>query len=190
MFMTSCTSSKISNQPGQAGFTLVEIIVTMAIMVMLATATYLSIHSLSADQSITNAQNVVRAALVLARNNANTGHKCCSTDTVPSGYGVYWTNGGTEFSMYADLDGSNDYNSGDEIISTSNLESSVDFMNCDGTATASTGTCDVLFTAGNSSSIYLNGTPLSANATIVVDYSPTPTDIGQITVYYPTAVIE
>lgn len=184
--MTSSTSSK----SGQAGFTLVEIIVTMAIMVMLATATYLSIHSLSADQSITNAQNVVRAVLVLARNNANTGHKCCSTDKVPFGYGVYWTIGGTEFSMYADLDDSQSYNSGDEIISTSNVESNVDFFSCnDGTTTTTVGTCDVLFTTGNSSSIYLNGTVLSANATIMVDYSPTG-QTGQITVYNGTAVIE
>ena len=159
--MTSCGSKY-----AVAGFSLVEIIITVAIIGMLAAAAGLNYLNQDPDGIAQRTVSQMRSTVNLARSYAVTGRECCG-GTVPNGYGVYLELDGTpdrEYTLYADTDGDFQYTaSGDEVIQTGVLTTDVSFSQCELGASIITapGSCDVLFTRVDFERlVYYNGVQL------------------------------
>lgn len=145
------------------GFTLVEVAVSAAIIIVLVTIIIIQVRTLSPQQAINAGAETARSVFVLARSNAFNGRLCCS-DQLPAGYGVVATLDGhpdNVLSLYADLDDDHVYSSTDEIITRITLPTNVDVTRCyDTTVSVTAGTCDLSFaTTGNTVSYFDGSTP-------------------------------
>lgn len=130
--------SSTSNHTALRGFTLVEILIVVAITATLAAISIAQINNriLAPDATVdTSGLNLI-STISLARSYAFSGHICCGQTAPPTGYGIYIplessiTN--TTYFLYADYDGDLQYTpSGtDEIIETRYLEQQVRFTSC------------------------------------------------------------
>lgn len=142
------------------GFSIVEVVVTASIIVVLATLIIIQIRNLSPKQALDTAQDDARSLFVLARTYALNGQLCCGAQS-PAGYGLVTTIDGhpdNTVNMYADLDGDQQYSTGDTILQTITLTTNIDLTQCaDATVTVTSGTCDILFSTAGDNKWYFNG---------------------------------
>lgn len=166
----------MTHSTGNAGFTVIEVVVVALVISIVALIGITQIRSLSPTQSLENGIDDVRSALVLARSYTQTGHVCCS-DQLPNGYGIAFTIDGApdrEASLYADLDSSNSYAAGgsDIVLNTVTLPDGVHFTQCqDSTTTVTSGTCDILFQGSGIANLYSNTVAENSAITVTLEHT-------------------
>lgn len=144
------------------GFTLVEMIVVVGVIGILATIIVIQFNGTNKNFALNNAQSIVRSDLRRVMTLATTGKTCCTTSTVPEGYGIIFTPGSTTYTIYADVDGDHRYtaSSSDEEIDSidllnDELLTAVMIQTCSPSETAG-GPCDLLVTVPTGT-MYANG---------------------------------
>ncbi len=150
------------------GFTLVELVVTFAILVVISVGVIIQFQTLSPTQSLENASDIFRSTFVDTRTNAVANQKCCS-DVTPSGYGLTMTlDGSPDYTViaFADLDGDHLYTAADTILNTVILPDTVDITECSTpTTSVTTGSCTIVLETGSNGGIYYNGVTASETMT-------------------------
>jgi type II secretory pathway pseudopilin PulG len=117
----------------EMGFTLAEIMTTMVMMVVLATIVFVNYKSSQKQLALQRATNRLAQDIRRAENMAGTEWGNCNKNggyhhDYKYGYGLFFPNqsGGNSYNIFADCDGNNHYNSGnDEIVEQINIESGI-----------------------------------------------------------------
>ncbi len=153
------------------GFSIVELLVTCAILVMIATGVVMQLRNLSPNQSLENASDVLRSTIVDLRTAGMTAQQCCGNIT-PDGYGISIPVGGAQNNtiyFFADLDNDQLYSTGDQLLSTTILQDHITITNCHTpTVTTSTGTCTLLLATTSSGTIHYNGSEATETMTFAL----------------------
>lgn len=174
------------------GFTIVELIVSCAILVMIAVGVVLQFRNLSPTQALENGMDVLRSTLVDLRTAGMTAQQCCG-GTTPAGYGISIAVGGTENNTilyFADIDGDYLYTASDTLLRTTILQDNITINNCStATVTTSTGNCTIVLSTAHDGTIYYNGAVASENITFALADVDATTS-GQLNVYPMGFVIE
>ncbi|MBI2415651.1 MAG: prepilin-type N-terminal cleavage/methylation domain-containing protein [Candidatus Kerfeldbacteria bacterium] len=188
-----------------SGFTIVEVLVTAAIIAILATITSLQTGRRDPGGYVHESKELLRSTTELARTYAMTGHLCCNNSYPPDGYGVFWTMDGApdqSYMLYADLDNNQRYDSDgvDQVITNHSLDDVVNFTSCSDGATTITpnasppNTCDIHFSFGQENQayhVYWNGIGTGiATLEATVQHQSATTETDTMTVFTKTFLIE
>lgn len=179
------------------GFTLVELVVTFAIIIVITIGVIIQFRQQSPNQTLENATDTYRSLFVEMRTNALTSKLCCGISTLPSGYGVTVVLDGAPDNTiiaFADWDADDTYNSSfDTVLSTTILQDDVSLTSCDdGTTKVTTGTggtCTVVMRTGGFNGFYYNGTQITATLTLEFT-EPDAGTTSQLAIYPMTYLIE
>jgi prepilin-type N-terminal cleavage/methylation domain-containing protein len=146
----------------QSGFTLVEMIVVVAIIGLLSTLIVLQFSDTNSSFALDNGEGIVRSDIRRVLTLATSGATCCTDSATPEGYGIVFEPSLTSYTMYAEGDGDQIYSTSgaDEIIQNVDLEDD-ELINNVVTQTCSPadtpgGPCD-LFIEVPAGTIYTNG---------------------------------
>lgn len=182
-----------SNSPARrAGFTLIEVVITVSIVAMIASISILHLRNTPPEDAVQQAIDSYHSIVELGRTYARTGEQCCGTSTPVYGYGVVFqlTSGGdnTLYTLYADLNNDHVFSTGDKVQNANSLPGRVKFENCsdDAQTVSVTGTCDILLSSDPKNTAYFNGSPLQGNYHTVIQ-STQDTLITQELVLYETS---
>lgn len=174
------------------GFTLVELVVTFAILIVISLGVIVQFQNLSPTQTIENASDVFRTTFVDMRTEVVANQMCCGGIT-PSGYGLLITLDGSPDNTiirFADTDGDHLYTLADTIVNTVVLPDRVDITECSTPTTSVTsGSCTLVLETSTDGSIYYNGTQASETMTFEVTENRTGTS-AVLNVYPQGFVIE
>ena len=186
------TSSNYPTKSGlAAGFTLVELMVTLAILMVITVGVIIQFQTLSPNQTLENASDIFRSTFVDMRTGVVAHQKCCG-DIIPDGYGLIITLDGkpdNTILLFADLDGDHVYtSSSDQLISTTVLPDNVDITECSTpTSSVTAGICTVVLTTGSASSLYYTGS--AASETITFTLTEARTSSTETLNIYPTGFV-
>ena len=174
------------------GFTLVELLATMAILLVITVGVIIQFRSLSPTQTLENAADVLRAGFIEMRTAVVTSQTCCG-GTLPAGYGLSMTlDGSPDNTIYyfADMDDDKLYTSSDTLLRTIVL-TDVDVTKCETSAgdVVTAGTCTLQIQPGGFNGIYYNAARLDAG-TVTVTLTHANGDSTTLTVYGQDYVIE
>lgn len=164
----------------KCGFTLIEVLITVAIMTLISLVLYVNMNNQDKDDQLANNKTMLEANIQQARNYALSGYNA-ATSTI-YGYGVY-VSSLTEYQIYADIDGDHAWDASDTIASEYSLDEYGQISGC------STSPCDIFF------ALY-DGTVYAAGSTAFTDYTFSlvhPDDssvVSAITIKQSTGVIE
>ena len=125
------------------GFTLVEVIVSMAVLAMLAVAIVIQVRNVSPDQQLENASDVLRSVVENMRTKAATGYSCCG-GRVPFSYGVGFTLNqvSPSIALYANFNSTAAFDAGDAVVTTTRLSGNIKLVSCaSASTTVTTGVC-------------------------------------------------
>lgn len=116
------------------GFTLVEILVTMSIMVILSAAVFSNYRAGGDQLALQRSANKLAQDIRRAQDMAMSAKICevCSPQQIPPGYGVYLKQNDNYYIIYADnnpAQGNEKYNVEDKIVETIYLEAKVYIKN-------------------------------------------------------------
>lgn len=136
--------------PWQKGFTLVEVLTTLFIIAILSGIIFANYRQSNRLYNLLRAANKLAQDIRVVQQMALTTKQCCG-GIIPYGYGVRLNTGGTNYLLYADIDGSEDYNDGDAAIETVNFESG---------------------TTINSMQIIIDGNPAQNVNSITINFKP------------------
>ncbi|MFA6474910.1 MAG: prepilin-type N-terminal cleavage/methylation domain-containing protein [Patescibacteria group bacterium] len=174
MHFLNCQSK---HQP--SGFTIVELVVTLAILIVITLGVVMQVRRLSPSQALENGSDVVRAELILARTKAFTGQSCCG-GIMPTAYGISITLGSSTVQQIADT----------TTLSTTILQDNVIVLSCEQNGDVSTtGDCIIKFNTSSDHSVLYNG-GLDPNTIILTVREPKSMTVSTIKVYPAVAVIE
>lgn len=205
IFMTFSTS----NAKKSSGFTLIEILIVVAITAILAgiSISQISKRIQAPDVAIDTSSLGLISTFSLARMYTFTGHLCCGQPSLPSGYGILipldTTTLNNVYYLYADFDGDLQYTTGgtDEILETRYLEEQVIFTDCSGASGSITpgvnNYCDIGFMIDpDTNGFRLHGAAGSLGAGWIDDYITVGTESSvdatfddDITIYGNTFVV-
>lgn len=180
------------------GFTLVELVVTFAIIIVITIGVIIQFRQQSPNQTLENATDTYRSLFVEMRTNALTSKLCCGIGTLPNGYGVAVVLDGAPDNTivtFADWDADNIYtsSSADSVLSTTILQDDISLTGCDDGTTKVTnslgGTCTVLLRTGGFNGFYYNGGQITATLTLEFT-EPDTGNTSQLTMYPVTYLIE
>ncbi len=143
----------------RAGYTLVEMLMVIAIIGVLTTIVFVNFTGLRSEEELESASKVMAAEVRQVTTWSQTGKLEETTGLLPEGYGIVVQPGTDQYSLYAEFDGDFSYQatgsdllietvtlSGDELIDT------VEFSSC----TPTSPYCD-LFTRIYSGEVYTAG---------------------------------
>lgn len=189
--MTCCYKSIL-----KPGFTLVELVVTFAIIIVITIGVIIQFRQQSPNQTLENATDTYRSLFVEMRTSALTSKLCCGISTLPNGYGVAVVLDGVPDNTvitFADWDADNIYSSSDSILATTILQDDVSVTGCDdGTTKVTSGsgdTCTVLLRTGGFNGFYYNGGQITA--TLMLEFTEPDSGItSQLAIYPMTYLIE
>lgn len=173
------------------GFTLMEVLITVAIMTLLSLVLYVNMNNQDKDKQLANNETMLAANIQQARNYALSGYNA-ATSTI-YGYGIYadLTTSPITYKIYVDGNGNHKYiesDTGDAIIDTFVFDSYGQINSCQIDSTSYT-SCDIFF------ALY-DGTVYAAGSSTFSDYTFSlvhPTDssvVSMITIKQTTGVIE
>ncbi|MDP3970364.1 MAG: prepilin-type N-terminal cleavage/methylation domain-containing protein [bacterium] len=177
-----------------SGYSLVELIAVMAVMVILFTVTSLQIGKSNPNGTVHDDGNSLKSTITLARTYARTGHHCCG-DILPPAYGVRFKMDGppdSTYFLYADLDGDNVFSPADEILIKRALSENVDFYECtDGVTTyTALGKCDIAFLTDLSRTATFEGGEFAGDLYLLIRYRSDVSITDQIVIDKNTLNIE
>jgi len=119
----------------ERGFTLVEVLVSAFIIAILSTIMLINYRQSNRQYALLRSANKLAQDIRRAQQMAmgaqecpqkcEGGNPCPCAGQIPLGYGIYLNAGGTNYLLYADRDGSENYSGGDTDIETIPLESGV-----------------------------------------------------------------
>jgi len=111
----------------QGGFTLIEVLVIIAIIVILSGVVFINYRSSEKTLALQRAANKLAQDIRRVQEMAIAAQVCCGGTVPPGGYGIYLGNvNDTSYILYADKNNSGDYSpAGNERIETINLEQGV-----------------------------------------------------------------
>ena len=158
----------------KSGFTLVEMVICLGILVMMMSIVLASYRSFGTNAKFTSASEDIVLALREAQvygvsTKGYTNNTCGGTTTFNCSYGVYFANGTNGFTVFVDQNNDKFYNSGaspSEAIPTSSVtwasNISVTDLSCDGFP-CTNGNVSVTFKRPNVNA-YIEDLPLSSSS--------------------------
>lgn len=182
---------KAARQRLPQGFTLVELMTTLAILAIISIGVFIQFQNLSPTQSLENGLDIFRSAFVDMRTAVTANQKCCD-DTIPVGYGLSMTLDGSPdrtIILFADKNSDYLYTSSDFLISTITLPDRVNITECSTPTTSVTsGTCTLMLTMGSDGELYYNAA--AATETMTFELTENSGDTASLNVYPEGFVIE
>lgn len=111
------------------GITLIEVLTSLFIIVVLSTIAFFINRQTNRQYNLLRSANELAQSIRLAQQMAMTTSKCpvgtACAGNIPEGYGIFLNDGNANYLLYADIDGSEDYNGGDVTIGTIDFENGV-----------------------------------------------------------------
>lgn len=180
-----CYAYRTKHPHHHPGFTLLEIMVSFALIALLAVGVIIQFRRLSPAQTLENAVDVTRSLLLQARTTAITGS--------PYGYGVFVDLDSAPQNtliLFAETEGDYVYTTEDTILSTTVLDNDVSLTACtDGSTITTTGSCTVIFRAPGFAGVHYNGTDTATTLTWTLT-EPVNATSANLLIYPATYVVE
>lgn len=112
------------------GFTLVEMLVVLFIISLFSSISFVSFRQGGKDFILERASQKLAQDIRKVQEMAMSTKECCG-GIVPKGYGIRLVKNDNFYLLYADIDGNQEYNSGDTLIETIYFEKGVIIKNLD-----------------------------------------------------------
>lgn len=108
-------------QKQHVGFTILEMIIVVAVVGILSAITMAQFFSVKSDTNIDQARRIIGSDINTVATWSQTGKTCCTDNTTPNGYGIIFSVSDDSYTIYADQDGSNEFSGSGEIIDSIDL---------------------------------------------------------------------